>query len=55
MAPKKAKSRDLQQMMTQFRMRSDYLDVTQWISELWKLISGISEESGYHMYSVGRG
>lgn len=55
MAPKKAKSRDLQQLMTQFRMRFDYLDVTLWISELKRLISGISEESGYHMYSVGRG
>lgn len=36
------KSRELQQMMTQFGMRSDYLDVTQGISEFWKLISGIS-------------
>ena len=52
---KKGKSRDLQQMMAQFRMRSDYLDVNQCLSELWRLISGISEESGYHMYSVGRG
>lgn len=38
--PKGRRSRDLQQMMTQFRMRCDYLDATQWISELWTLISG---------------
>lgn len=32
-------------MMTQFRMRCDYLDATQWISELRRLISGsFSEE-----------
>lgn len=41
---KKAKGRDLQQMMTRPRMRSDYADGTQWISELWRLITGISQE-----------
>lgn len=40
----KAKGRDLQQMMTRPRMRSDYADGTQWTSELWRLITGISQE-----------
>lgn len=54
LAPKQGKSRNLQQMMTQFRKRSDYLEVAQWISEFW-IMSGKAEKSDYLKYSVVKG
>lgn len=40
--------KDLHQMMKRSRMRNDCADVTQWISELWRLME-ILEEPGLHV------